>query len=332
MSKNTQNDYRQCLRQQLEIAGPAALEMLAGTAELDVSILIPAAQAAGLLDHDTVGEPTLRRLRRELVAALASSPVVERALDALDLSASAYTLEGCSLDDQQDLLHQLVGLAGLAELLPAALADRLEGPLMQAEGATMIAPDGVAALAPLAAWLADQLDLDDEHRVNLLLSAFEEAAMAGDVVLDEPALARGMAAAAASFRRTQLSAWLDKLAQISPWIADRFRQEQPLVAQCSDGQSRAQASPVRVRIAATADEEVYLTSHGGQLFLEWDGPAERAPDRATLEPSGAQLQPEQELFAAGTLLWSLGWPPPRAQSCVALHRGDERREVPLAPE
>jgi len=332
MSTNLPVDYRQSLQEQLAVAGPLALEILDGAADLDVSILMAAAQAAGLLDHDTVGDRALRTLRRELVDALARSPVTPQAIDALELSTAAYAFDGLSLDDQQELLHQLVGLAGLAEALPDALAERLEAPLMQTEGTALTAPDQLVALAPLAEWFADQLDLDDEHRVNLLLSAFEDAALADEVVLDEPALARGMAAAAASFRRTRLSAWIDRFAQVGPWIADRLQQDEPLVAHCAADEPRADANPVRVRISATPEEELFLTSHGGRLYLEWDGPSGLAPERAILEPSGVQLEAEDEVFEEGTRLWCLGWPPGQPVRSVVLHRGGERREVALAKE
>ena len=333
MSTNTPADYRASLREQLAVAGPAALDMLNGAAVLDVSTLMAAAQAAGLLDHVTVGEPALRTLRRQLVEAMRRSSLVEAALEQLDLSSTAYAMEGLELDDQQEILHQLVGLAGLAQVLPEALADRLEAPLVQAEGTALANPELVAPLASMAGWIADQLDLDDDHRVNLLLSAIEESALADEVVLDEPALARGMAAAGASFRRTRLSAWIDTFTQIGPWIADRLRQDEPLVAHCADDQPRSEANPVRVRIASMDDEELYLTSHSGRLFLEWDGPSERAPERVTLEPSGGDLQAEEQLFEEGTRLWSLGWPPSDVHvRCLVLHRGDERCEVSLAAQ
>ncbi len=104
MSTDTPADYRASLREQLAVAGPAALDMLNGSAALDVPTLVAAAQAAGLLDHVTVGEPALRTLRRQLVEAIRRSPLLEAALEQLDLSATAYKMTGLDLDDQQEVV------------------------------------------------------------------------------------------------------------------------------------------------------------------------------------------------------------------------------------
>jgi hypothetical protein len=233
MSTDTPADYRASLREQLAVAGPAALDMLNGSAALDVPTLVAAAQAAGLLDHVTVGEPALRTLRRQLVEAIRRSPLLEAALEQLDLSATAYKMTGLDLDDQQEVLHQLIGMAGLVQILPEALAERLEAPLILAEGTALASPELVASLASMAGWIADQLDLDADHRVSLLLSAFEDAALTDEVVLDESALARGMAAAGASFRRTRLSAWIDTFAHGSRTDSDRASRWWPTVRMTS---------------------------------------------------------------------------------------------------
>ena len=327
MSTQQSADFRATLREQLAVAGPAALEMLAGAAPLDAAILIAAAQAAGLLDHVTVGEPALRSLRSELVDALARSSRVALALDQLELSTAAYTLDVDVLDDQQETLHQLVSLAGLAEALPEALAVRVEAPLVLAEGTALMAPDRVAPLAPLAAWLSDQLDLDDGHRVHLLLSAVEDAVVGCEAALDEAAMARGMAAAAARARRPRLAAWIELLSRISPGLVEPFHHGGALVARCAAEQPRTEAHPVRVEIESSDPEGLYLTAHDRRLFLEWDGPEGRAPERATLEPGGIELEEEQELFEPGTRLWSMSLPPATSVRRVRLHRGGGWREV-----
>ncbi len=329
---NTQDraDYQSTLREQLSQAAPAALEMLAGSAPLDPVILLAAAQAAGLLDRTTVGEPELRQLREALVEALRASDMLSQALGYLELGPGRYALEGSEPHEREETLHQLVALAALSEVGPPSVGEGVEAALCFAEGTALLEPQEAASLAPLAGWMADQLGLDDEHRVSRLLRVFEDAALAEDIALDEAALRRGMAAAAANLRRSRLAAWIDKLAQCARKLAEGLRHAEPQVAQCAADQPRSQAIPARNKLSTQDGEELFLTVHGGSVFLEWDGPPQRRPERATLEPAGVELLPETELFEEGTRLWSMGWPPAQAVEYVVLHRTGGSTRVELA--
>ncbi len=321
--------YRDSLRATLRRDAPTALELLAGRQPMDTSTLLRALSAAGQLDATTVAEPDLRRVWRELTEAAASSPELQRAVASLTLDRPSHDLIGCDPGAQEAVLLNLMALAALAEHLPPPANDRLEAVLIWVEGGVSMEPARVQALAPLAGRLTDQLDLDEDHRVARLLACVEDAALADAPQLDEAALRRGLAAVASNLRESALSAWLRKLRGTR--LGQLLAEDQPMAIPvlCAGPRERTDEDPTRAVLFTSPDEELALCSSGGSLYAEWDGPPHLRPERVTLEPCGIRLEAEAELFAAGTALWSMGWPPSASVERLVLHRASGVREVPL---
>lgn len=320
---------REELRERLRRDASRVLEMLEGSVPLEPAALLNTLHAVGLLDEVTVGVAELRARRRALIEASETSSTLERALSQLDLDAPGLELSGHPEQEQAARLERLIELAALAQHAHPEARDRLEAALMWVEGGWAAHPTAVAHLAPLAGAWADALDLDPEHRVTRLLECLEDTRLAAAPPLDDASLRRGLAAAASNLREPALGAWLRKLSGTSLGRRLAERQLPASPAFCSGEARREDIIPDRVLILSDAAEELAICACDGSLFLEWDGEAELCPDRVTLEPEGVALAAEVDLFAPGTALWFLGWPPAGPVERLVLHRATGAREVPL---
>ena len=322
-------DFHTSLRDQLEQTGPLAMGMLCGHAPPDFMILLSALQAAGLLDETTAGTPELRRLRRELIHAAAESDLPLAAVEALEPAAHFQEIAAMAPDEQEETLHQIVALAGVAEVVPPAVQRLLDPALSYVEAAALMEPEHLVKLAPLAGWISDQLDLDRDHRAARLLRHIAETPELAAIEFDEAHVRQTIAALSNTMGHSMLWEWADKFKDIAPGLA-AFLQKVDAVLVCAiDEQPRSEVFPERILLHDGVEEEVSLCMHAGEMFLEWDGPPELCPTRAQLQPDGSDLEREAETFVAGTALWVFDWPPPGEVVAVALHRAGGPLVVPL---
>ncbi|MFH1468458.1 MAG: hypothetical protein ABIO70_28975 [Pseudomonadota bacterium] len=322
-------DFCASLREQLALAGPPAVEMLTGRAPPDTLILLSAVQAAGLLDETTAGSPDLRRLRREILRAAESSAALEAAVAALDPEAQIHELPELPPDEQEDALHRLVALAGLAEAGPPAVRRRIEPALSHLEACAIMDPGRLVALADLSVWLTDQLDLHDEHRAVRLLGHLSETPLLAGLEVDDEATRRTIAALSTSMGLSMVAEWAEKLLGCTRVLADLLPCLEPELRSAPPG-SLAGQLPRRMPLYIDPPEYIAVCLFRGEMYLEWSGPPERCPVRVVLDPAGIELAREEETFTRDTVVWSFGWPPPGDVAGLVLHRGGGALRVSLA--
>ena len=168
------------MEQQLLTVGPPVLAMLEEGAEFDPLLVLWALEAAGLLDD--VGLPddcrTLWSKVRE--AAKQGAPVVQAAVEALDLTPGSIDFApDCSDAELDRRLEGLVSLAGVHEVLPP-------GPISAVlqRNALWLNLHPLRAYTLLSAAEAYQagLDLPAEHAVHALLAPILQSELAGLIV------------------------------------------------------------------------------------------------------------------------------------------------------
>jgi hypothetical protein len=329
MTPPQNSDFSASLCHQLELAGPPAIAMLTGRAPPDFMVLLTAMQAAGLLDETTAGTPDLRRLRRELIQAAKNSGVLLSAVEALEPASCFQEITELSPDEQEEALHRIVALAGVAEVGPAEVQRLIDPALSYVEAAAVMEPEGLLGLARIAGWISDQLDLAEGHRATRLLRHIAETPELAAIEFDEAEVRQVIAGLSSTMGHSMLWEWAEKLGDFARNLAVRLREVDGVLCASQEEQPRSEVFPERIRLHHDHLEEVSLCLHAGEMLLEWMGPPELCPTRAELTPEGGDLKQEPETFVAGTVLWSFDWPPPGDVRAVALHRDGGPLLVPL---
>lgn len=287
-------EWRDALRDDLRLAGPAAIRMLSGTLAPDPLVLLPALQAAGLLDQETCGEPDLAALRSTLLgAAYREADRLAAVVEEVDLAVGLLHAE-----DRIDALHRLVALGGLANALPPGRARRAVEDALACEEADLALADlGDEDLLQVAILISDALDLDADHPLSRVLPLLTAVAQ----VPGEEAFAAGVRSAEAVLFAPRLEQWAARLSErVRAWVAGLV--QQPALA--LGGAGDLTPIPERRVVAETALEELCLLCVGDELAIEWvgDGPA---PTSARL---GERALLPLPTLVPGSAIWTLGDP------------------------
>jgi hypothetical protein len=199
----TAPDLCAMLREQLTIAGPAALSMLRSEKTSDSVVLVAALEAVSLLTSDTVGEEH-QTLQAEILSACSTSPTL-----------SWLIHEGLSLDrpetlpaeplQQSNAFYRWLTLASLHPLLSDQEAEPVQRVLDDLQGQILAGPERFAALSPLAEQVIEELGLSEDHAAVALLEDLADASVAAAAPL--PDVERAYAAAMERIRGAEVIAF-----------------------------------------------------------------------------------------------------------------------------
>lgn len=161
------HDAQQHAADELLLAGPLALEMIQGKAELDSFIVASALSAGGRLQDWTAEEAA--PLRAALLDAAASWPGLQGFLAEIDESGADV------LQADRDLAFgRLLALAALVEAVGFARAGFKWFYVERQIARLNLNPPGWAAFGPAAGETRAALLLPDRHLVEQVLSVLEE--------------------------------------------------------------------------------------------------------------------------------------------------------------
>lgn len=322
--------YRDALRDQLAAGLALSLDILRGDAEPDPAVLLPSLEAAAALAaRDECPEEG-----RRLLALAPTAPATAAAAALLDLSEAALDLDGPA-EELHERLDQLAALAAVHPLLPPAPRDAVGRVLARNLSLARLRPEALAHLSSHAGFLADALDLPDDHPASVLLDAVSECALLARVPIPAGAQARALARldahldardalAGGSLASEADRAWLDwarrHSANLAGWLGERLAEPVALAADTSG----PVALHARCRLAEGDGWELNLLRRGGELLLEWAEEVGEAPVGARLEGVALPAVPSP------VATWWVLRHPPADDAVLELTWADGRtRRVPL---
>lgn len=156
----------------LRIAGDAAAGMLRGALRLDLTVVLSALSAAGLLPEERLvpRESQVRWRLLDSVSFADDSGLMQHIIEGLDLSPEETDFErAADTDDLMERFARLVEIIGIYNVVPPLLNEQLAFALDRNELWVLMEPDKAATLRPLAQALKDQLRPDNNNRLRTLL-------------------------------------------------------------------------------------------------------------------------------------------------------------------
>lgn len=273
----TDPTYRESLLARLELAGPVAVPMLLGQAELDLFVLTAALEAATLLEPTLPEDPRVTAVLTAVPGSVAMEPLAEAILTMPPLEPPP---QGQELE-RHDWLHGVVETAALRPLLPAPAAERLRLLLEDLEGRVLAWPEGYVDLAPASEWLVDELRLPATHAARSVLDELAFTASALAEPLPTAATRAAFAAVDATLRarwRSPFSGWaewLRELPRVAEWLVPQL--DAPVLAAAAGPTAPADPASRLLLWSGPGEAELTLVHLRGEVFLEVYPPQDAAP-------------------------------------------------------